>query len=144
MTGLGRRALVLALAAGCGARQPARPAVDPVRAEIERAEDAEKLRHHDEASVHYKAAIAAATTPKAQAWAHHEFAETLATWGQLADALHELEAAAAATPADPCLWRRIPRSCHTLGSAGVAAAAASSSWSASASWPHVASVSANS
>lgn len=105
MTMLARRALVLALAAGCGARQPARPAVDPVRAEIERAEDAEKLRHHDEASVHYKAAIAAATTPKAQAWAHHEFAETLATWGQLPDAQHELEAAAAATPADPSVWQ---------------------------------------
>ena len=99
------RVLGLVLVAGCGARQHPAPAPDPVRTEIERAEDAEKLRHHDEAAVHYKAAIAAATTPKAQAWAHHEFAETLATWGQLADAIHELEAAAAATPADPSVWQ---------------------------------------
>jgi Flp pilus assembly protein TadD len=96
--------LLLALAA-CGGGQHPATAPDPVRVEIERAEDAEKLRHHDEAAVHYKAAIAAATTRKAQAWAHHEFAETLATWGQLADAQHELEAAAAATPGDPSVWQ---------------------------------------
>lgn len=99
-----RRVLLLALAA-CGGRQHPARAADPVRVEVERAEDAEKLRHHDEAAVHYRAAIAAATTPKAQAWAHHEFAETLATWGQLPDALHELEAATAATPADPSVWQ---------------------------------------
>ena len=99
------RLLALVVLAACGARQtaPARP--DPVRAEIERAEDAEKARHHDEAAEHYRAAIAAATTPKAQAWAHHEFAETLASWGQLADAIHELEAAGTATPDDPAVWQ---------------------------------------
>jgi tetratricopeptide (TPR) repeat protein len=100
-----RRALLIAGLAACGARQTAPAQPDPVRAEIERAEDAEKARHHDEAAVHYRAAIAAATTPKAQAWAHHEFAETLATWGQIAEAIAELDAAAKATPRDPSIWQ---------------------------------------
>ena len=93
------------LVVGCGARQTAPAHPDPVRTEIERAEDAEKARHHDEAAVHYRAAIAAATTPKAQAWAHHEFAETLATWGELGQAITELQAAAQAMPDDPSIWQ---------------------------------------
>ncbi len=99
-----RLALVASMLA-CGARQTPATRPDPVRVEIERAEDAEKARRHDEAAVHYKAAIAAATTPKAQAWAHHEFAETLATWGEVDQAIHELEAAGAATPGDPSIWQ---------------------------------------
>jgi Flp pilus assembly protein TadD len=96
--------LVLALMA-CGARQAPAPAPDPVRVEIERAEDAEKARQHDQAATHYRAAVALAKSPRQQAWAHHEFAETLATWGQLPDAIHELEAASAATPDDPSVWQ---------------------------------------
>jgi tetratricopeptide (TPR) repeat protein len=99
------RWLALLLVAACGARQTPAAHPDPVRTEIERAEDAEKARQHDQAAAHYKAAIAAATTPKAQAWAHHEFAETLATWGQLDQAIAELVAAAQATPGDPSIWQ---------------------------------------
>ena len=95
---------LLVLVAACGAPQH-RAKVDPVKVEIERAEDAEKARQHDQAEAHYRAAIAAATTPKDQAWAHHEFAETLATWGEVDQALRELEAAAAATPDDPSIWQ---------------------------------------
>jgi tetratricopeptide (TPR) repeat protein len=76
-----------------------------VKVEIERAEDAERARQHDQAEAHYRAAIAAADKPRAKAWAHREFAETLATWGRLADAIHELEAAGAATPGDPAIWQ---------------------------------------
>lgn len=99
------RWLALLLVVACGARQTAPAHPDPVRTEIERAEDAERSRHHDDAAVHYRAAIAAATTPKAQAWAHHEFAETLATWGELEQAIAELQAAAQATPDDPSIWQ---------------------------------------
>jgi Flp pilus assembly protein TadD len=99
------RWLALLLVVGCGARQTAPAHPDPVRTEIERAEDAERARQHDQAAVHYKAAIAAATTPKEQAWARHEFAETLATWGELAQAIAELEGAAKATPDDPSIWQ---------------------------------------
>jgi tetratricopeptide (TPR) repeat protein len=99
-----RRVLLMAVLTACGARQTP-PRVDPVRVEIERAEDAEKARQHDQAAVHYRAAIAAATTSKAQAWAHHEFAETLATWGEIEQAIAELQAAAQATPNDPSIWQ---------------------------------------
>ncbi|MBV8755921.1 MAG: hypothetical protein JO257_01520, partial [Deltaproteobacteria bacterium] len=96
---------LLVVLAACGGAQHAPPAADPVKQEIERAEDAERARQHEQAAVHYRAAIAAAHTPKQQAWAHHEFAETLATWGQLADATHELDAAATATPDDASIWQ---------------------------------------
>jgi Flp pilus assembly protein TadD len=99
------RWLALLLVGACGARQsaPVRPA--SVRVEIERAEDAERARQHDQAAVHYKAAIAAATTPKERAWARHEFAETLATWGELAQAVAELQDAAQEAPDDPSIWQ---------------------------------------
>lgn len=97
--------VAMVLLAACGGAQHAAPAPDPVKQEIERAEDAERARQHDQAAVHYRAAIAAARTPKQQAWAHHEFAETLATWGQLADATRELAAAAAAMPDDAAVWQ---------------------------------------
>lgn len=102
------RRLAWLLAAACGGRQPAPARPDPVRVEVERAEDAEQARQHDQALAHYRAAIAAATTPKARAWAHHELAETLATWGEIAQAAGELEAATRDTPADPSIW-------HDLG-----------------------------
>jgi Flp pilus assembly protein TadD len=95
---------LLLLLAACGAPQH-RAQVDPVKVEIERAEDAERARQHDQAEAHYRAAIAAATTPRAQAWARHEFAETLATWDRIDDAIHELEAAGQATPGDPGIWQ---------------------------------------
>jgi tetratricopeptide (TPR) repeat protein len=100
-----RRALLMIGLAACGARQTPAVHPDPVRIEIERAEDAEKARQHDQAAAHYKAAIAAARTPKEEAWARHELAETLATWGELAQAIAELEAAARATPDDPSVWQ---------------------------------------
>jgi tetratricopeptide (TPR) repeat protein len=102
--GLAPTRLLLALAACGGAQRPV-PAPDPVRREIERAEDAERARQHDQAAAHYRAAIAVAKTPKQQAWARHEFAETLATWGQLAEATHELDAAAAEVPEDAAIWQ---------------------------------------
>lgn len=99
------KAVVLLALVACGAAQRPAPRPDPVKVEIERAEDAERARQHDQAEAHYRAAIAAADKPRAQSWAHREFAETLATWGRLDDAIHELEAAGAATPDDPAIWQ---------------------------------------
>ena len=110
------RAWALVVFAACA--HTAHPAVDaraPVRAEIERAEDAEKARQHDQAEDHYKRAIALATAPRDAAWAEHEFAETLATWGRLDDAAHQLEAATHATPNDPSLWQDLGIVRHKLG-----------------------------
>jgi tetratricopeptide (TPR) repeat protein len=99
------KVVVLLALVACGAPQRPAPKPDPVKVEIERAEDAERARQHDQAEAHYRAAIAAADKPWAQSWAHREFAETLATWGRLDDAIHELEAAGAATPDDPAIWQ---------------------------------------
>ncbi len=101
-----RLAVALVLAVGaCGG--PAKPSA-PVRAEIERAETAEKARKHDEARRHYQAAIASAKDPASLAFARREFAETLITWGEYPEATVQLEGVTRVRPDDPSAW-------HDLG-----------------------------
>lgn len=106
--------LVLALAA-CAA-QPARR--DPaVARHLERAERAELARDHQAARRHYQAAIAAAQVagePTQLAHARRELAETLASWGELAEAEVELVRATELAPSAE-LWHDLGIVRHARG-----------------------------
>jgi tetratricopeptide (TPR) repeat protein len=80
---------------------------DVVRAEIEAAEDAEKQRDHEVARAHYEAAVAAAHDPRSAGFAHREYGETLATWGENEAARTHLEASVAAVATDPMAWQML-------------------------------------
>ena len=100
------RALLLALAA-CAAAPPRAPS-NLVKADIDRAETAERARQHEVARAAYVQAIADAHEPSDVAFARREFAETLISWGELPAAIAQLEAAVAARPDDAASW-------HDLG-----------------------------
>lgn len=107
MRGLVALGLALALA-GCGGRAPAPAGPSAaVRAEIEQAEAAERARRHDVARAHYQRAVAGARDAASVAFARREYAETLVTWGEYAEAIAQLEGALAARP-DAAAW-------HDLG-----------------------------
>ncbi len=90
------------------ARTPAvRGPSNVVRAEVERAEQAEEKREHEVARKHYELAIASAKDPQSVGFARREFAETLATWGELESAHGQLEKAVVATPDDPIAWQML-------------------------------------
>jgi tetratricopeptide (TPR) repeat protein len=110
----GARVIRAALLLGACSPPPPQAPHDPngvsaiVRADVERAEDAEKMRRHDVARAEYERAVAAANDPASRHFAHREFAETLETWGEVPAAIAELEAAVAAAPDDAASW-------HDLG-----------------------------
>lgn len=103
------RALWLVLVIACGGRAPApaKPS-ETVRSEIDRAEQAERARKHDVARVHYERAIAIAKDPASAAFARREFAETLATWGEVIEAISQLEASLSLVETNAAAW-------HDLG-----------------------------
>lgn len=102
------RRLVLCLALCACARPPAvRGPSSVVKLEIERAEAAEQARQHDVARTHYERAITSARDPASIGFARREFAETLATWGEIESARAQLERAVAATPDDPIAWQML-------------------------------------
>ena len=103
----------LALLVACSAPAPQAPhethgVTAIVRADVERAEDAEKKRQHDVARAEYEHAVADAKDPVSQHFAHREYAETLETWGEVPAAIAQLEAAVAADAGDAASW-------HDLG-----------------------------
>jgi len=110
------RRLLFVLAA-CGhphAPPPARP--EPtVRDEVRLAEDAERQRRHDVAREHYERAVAGAHDPASVAFARHEYAETLVTWGEVPAAIAQLEAAVAAKPDDAGVWHDLGLARHHEG-----------------------------
>jgi Flp pilus assembly protein TadD len=108
-----RIAFAVTLAA-CGHAAPMTPSTR-LGAEIEAAETAEKARQHDEARRHYEAAVAAATDPASIAFARREFAETLITWGEIAEAINQLEAVVAAEPGDAAAWNDLGILRHNQG-----------------------------
>jgi len=108
-----RSILVLALAA-CGHPAPKQPSTT-VRAEIAAAQTAEKARQHDRARTHYQAAIAAAKDPASIAFARREYAETLISWGEVAEAMAQLEAVVAADPDDAASWNDLGVLRHNQG-----------------------------
>ena len=101
------RIAALAVVAACGAPQRPPPGPD-VRAEVRAAEDAERARHHDVARQKYEQAVADARDPASIGFARNRFGETLATWGEYAEAQRQLEGAVEATPDEPSAW-------HDLG-----------------------------
>lgn len=100
--------LAIACACACAHGRATRAPAAGVRAEVAAAETAEQARRHDAARVHYERALALARDPASVAFARHEYAETLVTWGELAAARTHLEVAAAADPGDASVW-------HDLG-----------------------------
>lgn len=86
-----------------------------IRAEVARAETAEKARRHDVARVHYERAIALARAPGDVVFARHEYAETLVSWGETAAARAQLEVAVAAEPRDPGAWHDLGLLRHDAG-----------------------------
>lgn len=110
-----RRALILAIAAGCTHPAPPRGPAVAVRGEIEQAETAEKARHHDVARQHYQRAIHEAHDPDSIAFARHEYAETLVTWGEAPEARAQLEIAVVAKPDDPAAWHDLGMLRHHAG-----------------------------
>ena len=97
--------LVLALCA-CAKKQVTGPS-STVKLEIERAEQAESKRDHEAARKHYEAAIASAADAPSEAFARREFAETLATWGEIESALHQLEKSVAKHDRDAIAWQML-------------------------------------
>ena len=104
-----RWVVVMSMLAACSHSAPApRGPSQAVRAEVAAAETAERARRHDVARGHYERAVATAGDPDSAAFARHEFAETLASWGETTEARHQLELAATANPSDAGVW-------HDLG-----------------------------
>ncbi len=107
---------MLWLTAACSRGAPAAPGPAlAVRTEITRAETAEQARRHDLARAHYQRAIDAARDPDSIAFARHEYAETLVTWGEAPEARTQLELAAAASPADASVWHDLGILRHNAG-----------------------------
>src|SRR5262245_37418413 len=107
-------AAAIAFAAGAHGTAPRGPAA-VVRAEVDQAETAEKQRQHDVARAHYQRAIAAAKDPDSIAFARHEYAETLVSWGEAPEARAQLEIAVAANPSDPGSWHDLGLLRHHAG-----------------------------
>lgn len=103
------RGLLLSVAlVACAAKPPVvRGPSNAVKAEVEQAEKAEEARQHDVARQHYERAIETATDPQSIGFARREFAETLATWGEIESARGQLEKAVAAVPDDPIAWQML-------------------------------------
>ena len=86
-----------------------------VRAEVDQAETAEKARRHDVARGHYQRAVAEAKDPPSISFARREYAETLISWGELAEAIAQLEGAVAAEPKDAAAWHDLGILRHNQG-----------------------------
>lgn len=113
---MGPRVIAIAwLAAACASAPPPRGPADPVRGEVTAAETAERARQHDTARAHYQRAIAAAHDPVSIAFARHEYAETLVTWGEAPEARAQLEIAATAVPGDASVWHDLGILRHNAG-----------------------------
>ncbi|HEY0480129.1 MAG TPA: hypothetical protein VGD37_21560 [Kofleriaceae bacterium] len=110
------RVAALGIAAACAHAAPvARGPAAAVRDEVAQAETAEKARRHDLARLHYQRAIAAARDADSIAYARHEYAETLVTWGEAPEARAQLEVAVTARPGDPGAWHDLGLLRHHAG-----------------------------
>lgn len=105
----------LAIAAGCGSPPPPRTPSAAVRTEIQAAETAERARQHDVARSHYQRAVAQAKDPPSISFARREYAETLISWGEIPEAIAQLEGAVAARPDDAAAWHDLGILRHNQG-----------------------------
>ncbi|MDX2093880.1 MAG: tetratricopeptide repeat protein [Kofleriaceae bacterium] len=103
------------VAAACASTPKAGKPSTTVRAEIEQAEAAERVRQHDLARAHYQRAVAAAKDPASIAFARREFAETLMTWGEVPEAIAQLEGVVAAAPDHAAAWHDLGILRHNQG-----------------------------
>lgn len=105
--------------AACGgAPPPQRAPAATTRDAIAAAEAHERARRHDEARAAYEAAIAGAPDAASEAWARLEYAETLATWGEVAGAVGQLEQVVALEPTQARAWHDLGILRHHLGDDG--------------------------
>ena len=113
---------VLAIWLGCGGAAPPGPA-DTTRAAIARAEEHERARRHDLARAEYERAIAGAPDRPSEVFARLELASQLAFWGEVADAIGQLEAVVALDPRHARAWHDLGVLRHNQGDDPGAAAA---------------------
>lgn len=106
--------MTLALVAACSHPAPRTPSA-VVRAEIDKAETAERGRQHDVARGHYQRAVAEAHDPPSVSFARREYAETLISWGEIPEAIAQLEIAVAAQPKDAAAWHDLGILRHNQG-----------------------------
>jgi len=99
----------------CAHPPPPQPPGANVRADLDRAEDAERHRNHDLARTEYERAIADASDPDSISNARREYAETLGTWGETAKALEVLERGAELVPNNAPLWNDLGIFYHVAG-----------------------------
>ncbi len=107
-------AIGLALAAACSHPAPRIPSA-VVRTEVRQAETAERARQHDVARSHYQRAVAEAKDPRSIGFARREYAETLISWGEIPEAIAQLEGAVAAVPGDAAAWHDLGILRHNQG-----------------------------
>lgn len=103
--------IAIALAACAGRQKPSQSTVDLV----DRADAAELKRDHATARRLYEDAIAKAPNPASERFARHEFADTLASWGEVDGVAAQLEAIVAIEPRDAAAWHDLGIVRHNLG-----------------------------
>jgi Flp pilus assembly protein TadD len=91
-----------------------RPAATTVAA-IERAEGFERERRHDEARAAYEAAVRDAPDRTSEIYARLELADALEFWGEIPDAVTQLEAVGALDPRSARAWHDLGILRHQLG-----------------------------
>jgi Flp pilus assembly protein TadD len=105
---------ILVVVAACARPAPRGPTA-AVQTEIERAETAERARRHDEARGHYQRAIANAHAPVSIAFSRREYGETLMSWGELPEAIAQLEGVIAVEPTHVASWNDLGLLYHHQG-----------------------------
>ena len=83
--------------------------------ELALAQQAELKRQHFEARAHYEAAYQHANTAPAQAIVARQFADTLLSWGEFADAQTQLELVVLHQPNQAAGWHDLGMVRHRLG-----------------------------
>lgn len=106
--------MVVLAACTAQAAQPRIPS-GAVAEHVKLAEDAELARQHDVARAEYLRAITEAHDPANEAYARKEYAETLQTWGELAEMRTQLERVVALRPADAGAWHDLALVYHHDG-----------------------------